>query len=99
MLPVTIPYDQLSGLCQQYHISRVLFFGSVLRSDFRPDSDVDILVEFAPDAYVTLLDLAAIQRRLSQMLGRRVDLGTPGSLSPYIRQEVLDTAQVIYERT
>jgi predicted nucleotidyltransferase len=98
MLPISIPYDELEELCKQYHISKVLLFGSVLRDDFRPDSDVDVLVEFEPDAGVTLLDLAAIQRELGQMFGRQIDLGTPGSLSPYIRHTVLSTAQVIYER-
>lgn len=99
MLTITIPYEQLDDLCKAYHIARVFLFGSVLRKDFRPDSDVDVLVEFEPDAGVTLLDLAAIQRQLGEMLGRRIDLGTPGSLSPYIREKVLQTAQVIYERT
>ena len=99
MLPLTIPYEQLDDMSKQYRISRIWVFGSALRQDFRPDSDVDILVEFEPDASIILLDLAAIQRQLGQMLGRQIDLGTPGSLSPYIREEVLRTAQVIYDRT
>jgi len=98
MLPLTIPYEQLDDMSKQYRISRILVFGSALRQGFRPDSDVDLLVEFEPDASITLLDLAAIQRQLGQMLGRQIDLGTPGSLSPYIREEVLRTAQVIYDR-
>ncbi|MBI5958516.1 MAG: nucleotidyltransferase family protein [Chloroflexi bacterium] len=98
MLPVSIPYHELDSLCAEYHIVRIRLFGSVLRTDFRPDSDVDILVDFAPDAHTTLLDLSAVQRQLEQMLGRQVDLGTPDGLSPYIRERVLQTAQVIYER-
>lgn len=98
MIQVPIPNDTLRALCEKYHVQSLALFGSVLRDDFRPDSDVDVLVEFEPDAGPTLLDLAALQRQLAQAFGRNVDLGTPGSLSPYIRDTVLQTAQVVYER-
>jgi uncharacterized protein len=66
----------------------------VLRDDFRPDSDVDVLVEFEPTARVGLLRLAGMQNELSDLLHREVDLLTPGSLSPYFRDHVLKTAEV-----
>jgi predicted nucleotidyltransferase len=67
-------------------------FGSALRSDFRADSDVDILVEFLPEHRVGLIGLAAIERELSTLIGRRVDLRTPRDLSPRFREEVVRTA-------
>lgn len=95
---IIIPTDTLAALCQHYHVQRLALFGSVLRDDFRTDSDVDVLVEFEAGYAITLLDLAGLQIDLSELLGRSVDLGTPSSLSPYIRQHVLANAQVIYER-
>jgi predicted nucleotidyltransferase len=71
-------------------------FGSALRDDFGPDSDVDILVEFADDAVVTLLDMARMEIELSEMIGRQVDMRTPQELSRYFRDEVLATAVVQY---
>jgi predicted nucleotidyltransferase len=99
MAQIAIPYEALQALSEKYHIHKLSLFGSVLREDFRPDSDVDVLVEFEPETRVTLLDLAAIQRQLGHLLGRSVDLGTPGSLSPFIRDHVLETARVIFEQT
>jgi hypothetical protein len=75
------------------------FFGSVLRDDFGPDSDVDVLVEFEPGAHVGLIALAGMENELSDLLGRRVDLNTPGCLSRYFREEVLRQAEVIHEQT
>ena len=73
-------------------------FGSALRSDFGPESDVDLLVEFEPGRTPGLLGVAGMELDLSRMLGRKVDLRTPGDLSRYFRQQVIDEAQVQYER-
>ncbi len=90
--------EAIAEFCQRHAIRRLAVFGSGLRDDFGPDSDIDVLVEFEPDAVVGLFDLAGMQIELSEMLGRRVDLRTPRSLSRYFRQQVLDSAQVLYER-
>ena len=86
---------QLTAFCRKHHIRKLAFFGSVLRDDFRPDSDVDVLVEFEPGHRIGLV-FFAIQDELSQLLGRRVDLHTAGFLSRYFRNEVLREAQVQY---
>ncbi len=96
---VRIPIDQelLAGFCRRHHIRRLAFFGSVLRDDFRPDSDVDVLVEFAPDHVPGFLGLALMEEELSRLLGgRTVDLVTPKSLNARIRERVLDAAEVRY---
>lgn len=99
MLNIAVPYKALQAMCEKNHILKLLFFGSVLRNDFRTDSDIDVLVEFEPGHQLTLFDLAGVQLELSKLFDRPVDVGTPSMLSPYIRDRVLDTAQVIYERT
>ena len=93
---VEIPREAVADLCRRNHIVRLSFFGSVLREDFGPDSDVDVLVEFAPKSLVTFLDMAQMQEELSQLLGRQVDLRTPQELSRYFRDEVLSSAVVQY---
>ncbi len=95
---MTISEEAIADFCQRHHIRKLSLFGSILRDDFRPDSDVDILVEFEPEARVSLFDMGGIQVELSEMLGREVDLKTAGDLSRYFRQKVLDMAKVIYER-
>ena len=94
-LPIDIPGERIAAFCQQNHIRRLALFGSVLRDDFRPDSDVDVLVEFEPGARVGL-KFFAMQDELSEMLGRNVDLNTPGFLSDYFRDEVLAEARELY---
>ena len=84
-------------MCERYHIRRLALFGSVLSADFDAESGVDVLVEFEPGAVIGL-KFISIQEELSDLLGRPVDLNTPGFLSPYFRQRVLDTAEAIYER-
>jgi predicted nucleotidyltransferase len=91
-----IPQGDLESFCQRHHIRRLSLFGSVLRADFRPDSDVDVLVEFEPGQRVSLLDMAAMEIKLSEMLGRKVDLRTPEELSRYFRDEVVAGAEVQY---
>ena len=98
MIGIDVPYDAIRVLSEEYHILRLSLFGSVLRDDFRPDSDVDVLVEFEPDAPVGYFELFDVQQELTAIFGREVDLLTPGALSRYFRQRVLETAVTIYER-
>jgi predicted nucleotidyltransferase len=95
---VAIDASQLAAFCQRHHIRKLALFGSVLRDYFRPDSDVDVLVEFDPDARVGLIRLAGMERELSELIGRGVDLREPGELHRLFRQEVLDSAEILYER-
>ena len=89
--------DALARLCRQHHIRRLSLFGSTLRGAGRPDSDVDLLVEFEPGATPGLIRLAAMAREFSSLLGgRAVDLRTPDDLSRYFRDDILRTAQVHY---
>lgn len=82
--------------CRKHRIRKLAFFGSVLRDDFRPDSDVDVLVEFEPGASVGLIRMAGIEIELSTLIGRKVDLRTAGELSRYFRDDVLRTCEVRY---
>ena len=94
---VTFSREQLVAFCRKHGIRRLAIFGSALRDDFRPDSDLDVLVEFAPDRIPTLLQIAAMERELSQIFGgRKVDLRTPEDLSRYFRQQVIQEAEVQY---
>ena len=94
---IALPKDRLDEFCRRNHIARLSLFGSVLREDFRPDSDVDVLVEFEEGHTPGFLGLARIEEELSQILGgRKVDLRTPQDLSRYFREEVLDAAVVQY---
>jgi predicted nucleotidyltransferase len=91
---LTYDKEALAELCRRRSIRRLALFGSVLRGDARADSDVDLLVEFEPDAVPGLLGLAAIEAELSQLLERRVDLRTPEELSPRFRATVEGLAEV-----
>jgi predicted nucleotidyltransferase len=91
------PQNALATLCQRYRVRKLRVFGSALRDDFGPDSDIDLLVEFAEGVRVGLFTLGALQMDLSELLGREVDLKTAGFLSPRFRQQVIDNAEVIYE--
>ena len=94
-----IPIDRrrIESFCRQHHVRRLSLFGSVLRDDFRPESDVDVLVEFDP-GHTPGFALFDLQEELSGILGRRVDLHTPGSLSRYFRDAVIAEASVQYAR-
>ena len=98
MAHVPVNQAKIAEFCRQHHIRRLSLFGSVLREDFRPDSDVDVLVEFEPEARIGYFELFDVQQDLAALLGREVDLLTPGALSRYFRQRVLATAEVVYER-
>ncbi len=87
----------VARFCKTHGIRSLALFGSQLKGTARPDSDIDLLVEFFPDARPTLLDLAQIEIDLSQALGgRKVDIRTPQDLSKYFRDEVIQTAQMQY---
>lgn len=91
-----IPSGQIADFCRKHHIRKLALFGSVLRDDFRADSDVDVLVEFKPGREPGFLGLARMERELSEIFGRSVDLRTPEDLSPRFRDEVLAAAEVRY---
>ncbi|MCX7840165.1 MAG: nucleotidyltransferase family protein [Anaerolineae bacterium] len=91
-----LPIQEIKKLCQRYRVRELALFGSVLREDFNEASDIDLLVEFEPDARVSFLTLAKMQRELSTMLHRRVDLVPKNGLKPRIRENVLNNAKVIY---
>lgn len=93
---IPIPMDDIAEFCRRHHIRRLALFGSVLRDDFGPDSDVDVLVEFDPE-HIPGLAFFGMERELSEMLGRRVDLNTPGFLSHYFRDKVQAEAAVLYD--
>ena len=93
---VHIDRDAVSAFCRRHHIKQLALFGSVLRDDFGPDSDIDVLVEFQP-GHVPGFSFVSIERELSRLLnGRRVDMVTPKSLNARIREHVLSTAEPLY---
>jgi predicted nucleotidyltransferase/DNA-binding XRE family transcriptional regulator len=87
---------EIARFCRRHHIRRLALFGSVLRDDFGPESDVDVLVEFEPE-HTPGFGFIDVQDQLTAMLGRTVDLNTPQDLSPYFRDEVIRTAEVLYD--
>ena len=95
---IEVPRERIADFCRRHRIRRFSFFGSVLREDFAPGSDVDVLVEFEPGTQVGLIALSGMEIELSGILGRKVDLNTEGFLSPYFRDEVLQEAEPAYEQ-
>lgn len=93
---ITIDHEKVAEFCRRHAIRKLALFGSVLRDDFRPESDVDVLVEFEPGATAGFLRLAAMELELSQIMGRHVDLRTPPELNRYFRDEMVRTAEVQY---
>ena len=93
---LAIDRERIADFCRRHQICRLSLFGSVLRDDFGPGSDVDVLVEFAPGHPVGLIRFAGIELELSDMLGRKVDMRTPQDLSRYFRDEVVASAEVQY---
>lgn len=94
-ISLAIPADRLGALCRRYHVRRLSLFGSVLRNDFGPQSDVDVLVEFE-HGRTPGLGFFRLQEELSALLGRRVDLNTKASLSRHFRDRVLFDARDVY---
>jgi len=95
---IAISEGMIAGFCQRYHIRKLALFGSVLRDDFTPDSDIDVLVEFEP-GHTPGLSFFSMQEELSELLGRQADLNTYNFLSQYFRDRVVSEATVLYERT
>ena len=93
-----LPLEEIRAWCETQPISQLSIFGSALYDELTPDSDIDLLVEYLPDAKVGLFDMSNHAEALGETVGRRVDLGTFGSLSPYIRDEVISSAQSLYTR-
>jgi predicted nucleotidyltransferase len=88
----------LTTLCRKYGVARLSLFGSILRKDYDPNrSDVDVLIEFSPGTSKSLFKLLQIERELTALIGHKVDLNTPGSLSKYFRDDVLAAAKVLYD--
>lgn len=86
----------LADFCRKHRIARLSLFGSALRDDFGPDSDIDLLVEFEPDARPSLFDVGGMMQELTDALGRQVDIRTPNDLSRYFRQQVIDESELLY---
>ena len=94
---IQIRSDQVAEFCARHRIRRLALFGSVLRPDFRPESDVDVLVEFEPGVAVGFFGMARLEREISPLLGgRRIDLRTPEDLSRYFRKSVVDQSYIIH---
>lgn len=92
---IAVPRQAIAEFCRRHHIRRLSLFGSVLRDDFRPGSDVDVLVEFDP-GHVPGFAFFAMEEELSQILDYKVDLNTPGFLSRYFRDRIMREAEVQY---
>jgi predicted nucleotidyltransferase len=90
-----LPRDRICDFCRAHHVRRLAVFGSALRDDFTPESDIDVLIEFEPGTRVGLA-FFSMQDELSEIIGHKVDLNTEGFLSKYFRDEVLAEARSIY---
>lgn len=95
---IEIPDEALAELCRRYHVRELALFGSVLRDDFRPDSDIDVLVDFDPDAIVGLFRVFALQEELEGLLGRPIDLVSKRGLNHRLRDRIINSSQVLYAR-
>lgn len=96
-IPIPIKYEKLVELCRRWNISELALFGSALGNDLRPDSDVDLLVTFAPDVHIDLFDFVRIQDELRELFGRDVDLVEKDAISnPFRRHAILNNYRVIY---
>ena len=93
---VEVDEAKLADLCRRYQVRELSLFGSAARGEMRPDSDIDLLVEFLPGAEVDLVDYAGLMLDLSKLLGRKVDLVSKNGLKPLIRNSVLEEARLVY---
>ncbi|MFO7890164.1 MAG: nucleotidyltransferase family protein [bacterium] len=91
-----IPKNKLNEICQKYHIIKISLFGSALHGDLKPDSDIDLLVEFKKGMTPGLITLCGIENELTAMIGRKVDLRTVDDLSRYFKDEVVNNSEVQY---
>jgi predicted nucleotidyltransferase len=94
---ITVSPEVIGDFCRRHHVRKLSLFGSVLRDDFRPESDIDVLVEFEPGDVPDFFDLIGMKEELMGMLGHKVDLKTPNSLSPYFRDRVLREALPLHD--
>jgi predicted nucleotidyltransferase len=94
---ISISKDKIADFCKQNQVRRLSLFGSILREDFGPDSEIDILVEFEPGTRMGLIRLSGLEIELGKIIGRKVDLNTPGFLSKYFRDQILAEADVQYD--
>jgi len=95
-LHIRVDQEKIAEFCRRHHIRRLAFFGSVLRDDFRADSDVDVLVEFDPEYRLGLFELIRMQQEFSGMIGREADFRTPEDLGRYMRDRVIAESEVQY---
>ena len=93
---INLSNEEIADFCGRHHIRRLSLFGSVLREDFRPDSDVDVLVEFEEGHVPGLITFSGMEIEMGELIGRKVDMRTPEDLSRYFRKEVVESAQVQY---
>ena len=96
MIEIDVAKTRIKQLCRKYQVKELSLFGSSLRDDFQEDSDIDILVEFEPDAHIGFLKLTGLRNELSDLLKRKVDLVPKNGLKRYIRNEILSNTRVIY---
>ncbi len=96
MKSITISQEELAALCRRHHVERLAIFGSALRDDFRPESDVDVLVTFEPDAEIGFLALSRLRRELEALFNRPVDLVPQEGLKSRLRESVLASAELLY---
>lgn len=95
-LVAQLPMDEIAELCRRFHVSELAIFGSALREDFTPDSDIDLLVTYEPEARISLFKHLDLQDELARVVGREVDLISKRGLKPRIRDSVIGSARVIY---
>lgn len=95
-LAIDIPLAPVRALCRRYRVKELAIFGSALGSQFRPDSDIDLLVEFEEEAHVSFIKFAALQRELSEIFGRKVDLVPKRGIKNIIRDDIIAAAQIIH---
>jgi predicted nucleotidyltransferase len=94
---INIPKDRIADFCRRWEVKEFALFGSVLREDFRPDSDIDVLVSFEPDGGITFDNRVEMHDELAQILGREVDLVEKDAIrNPFRRYEILTTKEVVY---
>ncbi len=93
---VQVEEAKLADLCREYHVRELSVFGSAARGEMRPDSDIDLLVEFIPEARVDLFAYSGLMQDLSKLIGRKVDLVSKKGLKPLIRASVLKDARLVY---
>ncbi|MBS1828137.1 MAG: nucleotidyltransferase domain-containing protein [Acidobacteria bacterium] len=96
-LPIPVETERIREFCHKHSIRKLSFFGSILTSRFQPQSDVDVLVEFAPGRTPGFIRLAGMERELSAILGRKADIRTAEDLSRHFREDIVASAAVQYE--